>query len=549
MNCECGIVKCHRDQDMTLATVRWAPHRIGWVAPNPCTGLIVCWLNSLTGGVRWTSGGVATADCLRLPGGAKGTERSPVQAVREIGAEGYESKTIRREIHRMCKPCAPEAVLLGMLLCLAGIGAQAQDTSQTTKTLEVVACDNSPLADKDTIRICKEDLKALQPGGLGRFDRGFQYIFQRAEQPRSVVVGSGSATEIVQNPEHYLNQHSLTFDFSEVFPPSSDFGTMVSRVYASKLAALESSGKQVKKVQLDQALCKDPDSVITCLAEGTKGWKRAVSGLKVTGSLSERQGVQQGVLVPEGSFSNHYQLSGEVDFDPAQMFITGTNWKDAMALLQKAGIRPDQLYDDCANLEMDGKAQPVSTMDHRRCVAFYSRSRFAASNPPSRRDEILAAFIPKFQFKRMSQFDFVKSSGILIPGPYPESALNSYTVTWDLTRAIAATKTRLDADTAIDAFKQPRPGVKAETAADGSNQTQSGGDPKLCITYSGTSGSSISVPSTFSADSCYRFAKKMSASRYALACVSSNDVIIGPPIDAAIAPDDIAKPDLNSCRW
>jgi hypothetical protein len=477
-------------------------------------------------------------------------------------------RTVGTEIHRTWKPCIAKAALLGTLACLAVIGVYAQgepptgnaqgDGAAPGKGSAAVASDQRPTSvckdDEKTVRICKEELKPLQPTGWGRFGRGFQYTYGRLEQPRSVLVGSGSTTQIIQAPEHYLNQHSLTFDFSEVFTSPADFASMVKTVYADKLEADPRVAK--KSVELD--LCGQQEFIV-CLAAGPSAWKRALSGFKITASLSERQGVQQGVIVPEGSFSQHYPFGGEIDFDPAQMFITGTNWKAAIDAVAKNPIGPSQLYSQCAMYEKGGDAlgdrsiaaggRGASAQDRGRCVALFARSRIATSKPPSRRDYIVAALIPKFGYKRISNFDFVKSSGILIPAPFPESALNSFTVTWDFKRAIAATKSRLDAADAFRASNQPSPGGNSGIESTSYNVPQSGDDPKLCIIYSGAAGSSINVPSTFSADSCYRFARKMSADRYALACVSSNDVLLGPAMDAAMPPDDKAKPESNSCRW
>jgi hypothetical protein len=449
----------------------------------------------------------------------------------------------------MWKLCTPKGVLSGTLMCLAVIGARAQDPPIKATLGQPAARDKSDKPcgeDKDTIQICKGDLKLLQPDGLERFGRGFQYTFQRSEQPRSVVVGSGSTTEIIQNPEHYLNQHSLTFQFSELFPSSSDFATMVTRVYKDKLAAAEDKEEFAKKKVLLKMGCGE--YIMTCLAAGSSTWKRALSGVKVTGSLSELQGVQLGVLVPEGAFSNHYQRTGEIDFDPTQIFITGTNWKTAMDALTKIiPIDPDKLSESNCFRPAGGN---VDTDKRKSCLAdFALGSRITGSKSRPYLDRTLAALIPTFQFKRISVFDFVKSSGVLIPGPYPETALNNYTATWDLRRLIAVTKARTDADAAIYGYENPLSLNGVNKPSNTNKQPQIGGDPKLCITYSGTAGSSVSVPSTFSADSCYRFAKKISASRYALACVSSNDVLIGTSIDGATAPNDKAKPDPNPCGW
>src|ERR1700674_704756 len=132
------------------------------------------------------------------------------------------------------------------------------------------------------------DLELLQNSFLARFGRGFQYIFARGEQPASVVIGSGNTTQIVANPEHYLNQHSMTFDFKELFVSSSALASMVT--------AINSSGKGFS---LPRGVC-GTKSTIECIASAGTWWKRALSGFSVTGALSERPAVQQSTLIPEG---------------------------------------------------------------------------------------------------------------------------------------------------------------------------------------------------------------------------------------------------------
>ncbi len=138
--------------------------------------------------------------------------------------------------------------------------------------------------------------------------------------------------------------------------------------------------------------------------------------------------------------------------------------------------------------------------------------------------------------QRTSQFDFVKYGGTLIQAPFPESALNSYTFTWDLRKAIAPTATRLaaaDAKSKIASYQDP---LKEKAT-------------KLCVAYSGPLRSPVNVPSKFEAASCQKFAKDVGADHYALACVSDNGVLIGTPYPKDFDPDQKLKAGLDSCRW
>ena len=55
---------------------------------------------------------------------------------------------------------------------------------------------------------------AFENSFMARFGRAFEYDLQRVEQPRAVVTGTNV---VVRNPEPYLNEHTLKFQFSELF--------------------------------------------------------------------------------------------------------------------------------------------------------------------------------------------------------------------------------------------------------------------------------------------------------------------------------------------
>jgi hypothetical protein len=383
------------------------------------------------------------------------------------------------------------------------------------------------------ININKDDVKLLEPNSFARLARTFQYSYQRAEQPRSLVIASpdGKTTQIINNPEHYLNQHSFTLDFSEMFPASSDLALMVKRIYAKRLT---NGGDADSPVQLTNLCGSKP--IIMCLAVGLNPWKRALSGISVTASLSERSAAQQNILVPQPTFSQHYGNSGQIDFDPTRLFMTAANWKNAILAAQSMRIDPMQPYSECfqylADIDPAGK-HLLPENRFQNCIRRFGTSTIGVPRPGPWWKPTLKLFIPKFQFKRTSQFDFIKNGGTLIPAPFPSAALNSYTITWDLRRVIAPTNNRMDAFDAItEDYKSP--GTP---------------DAKVCMIGSGASTSYVNVPPTFAADSCRTFATSTSADRYGLACISSNGVSAGPMTSIATAPDNTTKPASNSCKW
>jgi hypothetical protein len=65
----------------------------------------------------------------------------------------------------------------------------------------------------------------------------------------------------------------------------------------------------------------------------------------------------------------------------------------------------------------------------------------------------LATLIPTFQFKKESQFDFIKQGGnVFVPAAFPEPSLNTFSFTFDLRRPIPSTKDRTDALNAMAAI-------------------------------------------------------------------------------------------------
>jgi hypothetical protein len=297
------------------------------------------------------------------------------------------------------------------------------------------------------------------------------------------VTGSGA---VVSNPERYLNEHTLKFTFNELFPSPESLAPAVKNVCA-----------------LNKALCgSNPDlpAYLRNIADGHGWWARALSGVAVSIDLGERQALQQGVIVAENSFTNHYQVSGGVDFDPVNLFIGGANWKAVLTAV------PDQKL--CGGPPF------------RNCIDSLSRPRFfapkfSAANlvtKPNRGIVVLAAVVPVVSFKRVSQFDFIKSGGVLVSTPYLENAQNQFTLKWDLKRAIPSSASLPDASVLT-----PEPPA---TSA------------RLCIVVSSEGiRSFIPVSQKFPVESCSEFAKQ-SKQRFALGCVGEQGITQGDPIPA-----------------
>jgi len=392
--------------------------------------------------------------------------------------------------------------------------------------------------DSENIVITRSDLSPFTGTALGRFAQGFQYQYQYLENPNLIQIKQGTSQLIIPNPEHNLNQHSLTFDFKQVFLNSKVLSQALQNAYD-----LKNAGNRRGKV--DQ-ICGDM-SVFDCVAVGGSRLGRALSGLTVTATLSERAAVSQGVLVPEGSFSNHYAIAGEVKFDPSQVFLTGTDWKaaaDAIIKMKLIDFKHDKglkKYEICTDpTEVQSLIQqhvdkPDGPKDWWRCVSDLAGTRHKGF--------IALAFLPTIDFKRQTQFDFVQYSGLLSGEPL-EAGLNTLTFTWDLRRAIASASTRSDAFEALKAILQ----AKQERRKDEEAAAEKVESQKVCVTMKGSSVNYISVPDSFKPAACENLRKEILADRYELACSTAQGWLkSGSAVTGEAASKDLPFP--NPCKW
>jgi hypothetical protein len=356
--------------------------------------------------------------------------------------------------------------------------------------------------------------RKLQPWVLerkARIARAFQYQFGLQEQPGTVTVQNGSAVTFVPNPEHYLVRHSLNLQLSEFFLPPSDFGSALKSFHDN-----EAGGKTLDL----RSLCgKRKQWALECVATSGAWWQRALSGVKGTFSLSERTRVVSGIVVPDKPFPQGYDKAGEIDFDPTQLFILGSNWKGAAASL--AGIRvvsgnkDSACFPDLKSGSLDISQPDLELIE--KCIREYGGSKRGGIG-------FLAAAVPTFKFVRQTQFDFLKNGGALLPAPFPEPALNSYSFTWDLRRMIAPTKERV---AVTDTIKATHPSTSGT---------------KLCVTLSNGQKSFMPISDSFPESSCERFAQGMSNGQFVFACVAQNG-------ETSLGDDSHLKPVGGNCKW
>lgn len=346
-------------------------------------------------------------------------------------------------------------------------------------------------------------LTMFEDNAAGRFGRAFEYDFQRVEQPQVLTTGTGA---IVPNPERYLNEHTLKFQFSEVFPSSANLA-------AAFKATCDLLGSKEYGDKTGIGECSNPRR-FDWIASGGGWWARTLSGISMSVDLSERAALQQGVIVTDSSFRTHYQTTGSFEFEPSQMFLSGTNWNKAAGAL---GVSTRcEGRDDCRRL-IQGTARP----------RLKSGSTGLRPDAPTRRTLALAAFVPSFSYRRVSQFDFIKAGGILVPTTYLKGAQNQFSFKWDLKRSIPSAASRSDAAGLI---APPKPAGERGS--------------KLCMIESQQNVRSyINVPENFQAGSCAAFAKGSRAEKYALGCVTDDGIDVGEVQNAGDEP----RPKEHSC--
>ena len=133
----------------------------------------------------------------------------------------------------------------------------------------------------------RDKLDFLRPGWERRFARAFQYQYELAEQPGTVLadflIGDETAfppetvTRPIPNPQRYLQKHTLTLKLVELIP--------------DRLALFKRGSDYLKKhpgaaagEELSEIVCDDKP-LITCLTRGGSWWQRAATRSGLTRNM------------------------------------------------------------------------------------------------------------------------------------------------------------------------------------------------------------------------------------------------------------------------
>ena len=342
-----------------------------------------------------------------------------------------------------------------------------------------------------------------------RILRGLQYEFKVNEQAGTVLITNDAGVlQPIENPQRNLQQNTLTFKWAELFPDAMPLFKR-GNDYLNKNAPADDA-------ELKEWLCGSRP-LVTCLAKGGRWWERFFGGFTTYVNYSERVSIVQNLVVTDPTFGKKFQFNGGASFDPSKLFVTASSWKGAFDEVQKID----------------------------KATALLGASDAIDGTPW--KPHWLALFLPKIDFKILSQFDFIKQDGILIEAPFRERALNTWTLTWDLTRILPDTKNRLDADIAREAVINLRTDLGHKPA-----------DPwrKRCILHFAADQRDVDVQAGFSDKSCWALAQPnvySAAQFYELACVQGTgaaEVIVkGGQNSPATTPASATRPPGNACNW
>ena len=253
----------------------------------------------------------------------------------------------------------------------------------------------------------RDKLDFLRPGWERRFARAFQYQYELAEQPGTVLadflIGDETAfppetvTRPIPNPQRYLQKHTLTLKLVELIP--------------DRLALFKRGSDYLKKhpeaaagEELSEIVCDDKP-LITCLTRGGSWWQRAAMGTTINASVGQRPDVIDNIIISATSFDKKFQFTGGF-VDPAKLFPSASRWKSTLDDVQKVNS----------------------------ALALIEAVSDAKSRPWK---QPWAAIIPKIEFKMIAEFDFFE-----VQRSTETSTVSGACFKWDLTRAISDTKNR-----------------------------------------------------------------------------------------------------------
>ncbi len=300
--------------------------------------------------------------------------------------------------------------------------------------------------------------------------RATQAKIEIIEQPKTITItdpttGVGTPSP---NPDRQLLRVSSVTNYSELVPSPSDI--------LQQATVLRSAGSSAATAAWRTD--SDGESLRNCLLRTgfVNMFLRDLSGIKGTFNWSQNPQVQQNVLVPSAISNQNRIFSGEIDFDPSKLFLTGSDWLAAYQAAQLYGRDAEkrfarQLGKECAHSNPKATVQVpepgnIGSTSAKRSGLISPECAMRLARPHGGY-AIAAALVPTVTYTVKSQFDFIANSGFLTAAPYRTNNLGDLTLSVDLTRLIPTAKSRSDALATLVAAQANKPAPPADpTRAD-----------------------------------------------------------------------------------
>ena len=277
--------------------------------------------------------------------------------------------------------------------------------------------------------------------------------FELTQQPRTVLIQSGSTVVPAPNPDSVLFRYSISTTYAELIPSVADV--------QAQADAMSKYGLSTKPICGSLGFAPVREKSVNCIVRlGTANrFGRALSGVKGTFNYGQNPQVQQSLIVAgTAAAQKNFSLSGQVDFDPKNLFLSGTDWNTAYSTSKTYGsgmeLAMRQTIKRKCNLVGKDDATLVNNAACARKLAGPTGWQLAA-----------VLLIPQTSYQLKNQFDFIKQNGVLIAAPFPTNSLTDVTFSLDLTRIFSSAKSRTDALAALAAFKTPVGKTKSDAKA------------------------------------------------------------------------------------
>lgn len=265
------------------------------------------------------------------------------------------------------------------------------------------------------------------------------FFIEKVTLPPRAPEGEDREVEVFRpNPDRYVWKSTLSFDLGKFYRSPAQLKDAYSAVYNHRDWFKRGSDP------LSTERAEGPLVDYFARARGEDRGARILSGVSGYVAIADRPRIQKGAPLPSEVFAEEeYDETYGIKIDPSKWFVTGEDWAAAYA----ATLAYARAYEKPEVLEIP---HPCSGQVDRRCLNLRARRSSA--------ERFLSTVLPVFEFKAVDQFDFIQlGGGSFVTSDLLDDTLETYTLTWDLSRAFGGAKERIAALGALEALKKMQP--------------------------------------------------------------------------------------------